>query len=229
MFEDIKASLYKYIVSCKPTIYRYKMDNIEFVYLCIRSKDFAPISTISDYIHWAALAVWFFVFFITSMKSRKFEDLLHTYINLFNILHTNTLSKRFVIQNHQFIINKHKFEHSGHYSKKSLKISKLFYTNIFYHVIQRYIDMNWTKFEDLLHTYINLFNILHWNTTTPHGIKDLNLFWMYLCIVFIAVICITIKSHQSNQTHSTTWRTFIGCKYSSYFKNGDKIFRPNYT
>jgi hypothetical protein len=48
-------------------------------------------------------------------------------------------------------------------------------------------------------------------------VKDLNLFWMYLCIVFIAVICITIKSHQSNQTHSTTWRTFIGCKYSSYF------------
>jgi hypothetical protein len=31
--------------------------NLEFVYLCIRSKDFAPISTISYYIHWAALAV----------------------------------------------------------------------------------------------------------------------------------------------------------------------------
>ena len=30
---------------------------------------------------------------------------------------------------------------------------------------------------------------------------------MYLCIVFIAVICITIKSHQSNPTRSTTWRT----------------------
>jgi len=27
---------------------------------------------------------------------------------------------------------------------------------------------------------------------------------MYLCIVFIAVICFTIKSHQSNQTSSTT-------------------------
>ena len=25
--------------------------NLEFVYLCIKSKDFAPISTISDYIH----------------------------------------------------------------------------------------------------------------------------------------------------------------------------------
>jgi hypothetical protein len=113
------------------------------VSLCIiRFKDFAPIFTISDYIHWAALAVWFFVFFITSMKSRKFEDLLHTY----------------------FI----------------------------------------------------LFNILHWNTTR-HGIKDLNLFWMYLCIFFIAVIWIIIKSHQSNPTRSTTWRTFISCKYSSYF------------
>jgi hypothetical protein len=40
---------------------------------------------------------------------------------------------------------------------------------------------------------------------------------MYLCIVFIAVICIPIKSHQSNQICSTTWPSFIGCKYSSYF------------
>jgi hypothetical protein len=94
--------------------------NLEFVYLCIKSKDFAPISTISDYIHWAALAVWFFVFFITVMKSGMLEVLLHTYF-------------------------------------------------------LQYID------------------------TTTHGIKDLNLFWMYLCIVFIAVICIPIKSHQSNQ------------------------------
>jgi hypothetical protein len=42
--------------------------NLEFVYLCIRSKDCAPISAISYYRHWAALAVWFFVIFITSMK-----------------------------------------------------------------------------------------------------------------------------------------------------------------
>ena len=112
------------------------------MYLCIRSKNFSPISTISDYIHWAALAVWFFVFFITSMKSGMFEDLLHTY----------------------FV----------------------------------------------------LFNIIRWNTT-PHIIKDLILSWMYLCIVFIAVICFTIKSHQSNQTRSTTWRILIGCKDSSYF------------
>ena len=116
--------------------------NLEFVYLCIRSKDFDPISKISDYIHWAALAVWFFVFFITSIKSGMFEDLLHTY----------------------FV----------------------------------------------------LFNILRWNTTT-HSIKDLNLSWIYLCIVFIAVICIPIKSHQSNQTRSTTWQILKSCKYSSYF------------
>ena len=114
--------------------------NIEFVYLCIRSKDFAPISTISDYIQWAALAMWFFVFFITSMKSWMFED--------------------------------------------------------------------W------LHTYFVLFNILLWNSTT-HSIKDL--FWMHLCIVFIAVICIPIKSHQSNQTRSATWQILKSCKYSSYF------------
>ena len=102
--------------------------NIEFVYLCIRSNNFSPISTISDYIHWAALVVWFFVFFITLMKSGMLEDLLHTY----------------------FV----------------------------------------------------LFNIIRWNTT-PHIIKDLILSWR--------------KSHQSNQTRSTTWRTLIGCKDSSYF------------
>ena len=59
--------------------------NLEFVYLCIRSKDFAPISSISYYIHWAALAVWFFVFFITSMKLGMFEVLLHTYFIFSNI------------------------------------------------------------------------------------------------------------------------------------------------
>jgi hypothetical protein len=52
----------------------------------------------------------------------------------------NTLSKRFVVQYHKLIINQHQFEHS----KKSLKISKHLYTNIFYHVSQRYIDINWT-------------------------------------------------------------------------------------
>ena len=58
--------------------------NIEFVYLCIRFKYFASISTISDYIHGAALAEWFFVFFITSMKSGMFEDLLQcTYLFCF--------------------------------------------------------------------------------------------------------------------------------------------------
>ena len=113
--------------------------NIEFVYLCIRSKDFAPISTISDYIQWAALAMWFFVFFITSMKSWMFED--------------------------------------------------------------------W------LHTYFVLFNILRWNTT-PNSIKDLILSWM--CIFCIAVCWITIKSHQSNQTRSTTWQILKSCKYTSY-------------
>ena len=43
-------------------------------------------------------------------------------------------------------------------------------------------------------------------------------YWLYLLISFyLAAICITIKSHQSNQTRSTTWRTFMICKYSSYF------------
>jgi len=84
-------------------------------------------------------------------------------------------------------------------------------------------------FEDLLHTYFILFNIWRWNTTT-HSLKDLNLFWLYLFIVFIANICIAIKSHQSNQTRSTTCRTFLTCKYSSYFIpfcNIQYIYRHN--
>ena len=85
-------SFRKCVCVFEATLTRSKI-NLEFVYLCIRSKDFVPISTISDYIHWAALAVWFFVFFITSMKSGKFEDLLHTYFILFNILHWNTTTQ----------------------------------------------------------------------------------------------------------------------------------------
>ena len=61
---------------------------------------------------------------------------------------TNTLSKRCVVQHHKLIINKDKFEHSRHNSKKSWKISKHLYTNIFYHVSQRYIDINWTHNSD---------------------------------------------------------------------------------
>ena len=33
----------------------------------------------------------------------------------------------------------------------------------------------------------------------------------------LTVICIPIKSHQSNQTRSRTLRSFIGCGYSSFF------------
>ena len=62
-----------------------------------------------------------------------------------------------------------------------------------------------------------LFYFIQYINTTTHSIKDLNLFWLYLCIVFIADICITIKSYQSNHTHSTTWQTLMSCKYSSYF------------
>jgi hypothetical protein len=34
---------------------------------------------------------------------------------------------------------------------------------------------------------------------------------------YLAAICNPIKSHQSNQTRSTTLRTLKSCKYSSYF------------
>ena len=68
---------------------------------------------------------------------------------------------------------------------------------------------------DLLHTSYILFYVLHWNTTT-HSIKDLELFWLYLCVYILSVICIAITSRRSNQTRSTTCRTLICCKYSSY-------------
>ena len=87
MLDD--TSVRKCVCVLAATLTRSKI-NWEFVYLCIRSKDFAPISTISDYIHWAALAVWLFVIFITAMKSWMFEDLLHTYFVLFDILPWNT-------------------------------------------------------------------------------------------------------------------------------------------
>jgi hypothetical protein len=77
-------SFRKCVCVFETTLTRSKI-NWRFVYLCIRSKDFVPISTISDYIHWAALTVWFFVFFITWMKSGMFENLLHSYFVLFNI------------------------------------------------------------------------------------------------------------------------------------------------
>jgi hypothetical protein len=35
-------------------------------------------------------------------------------------------------------------------------------------------------------------------------------------IFYMTVICIPLKSHQSNQTRSTTLRSFIDCEYSSY-------------
>jgi hypothetical protein len=50
-----------------------------------------------------------------------------------------------VVQNHNLIINKHTFENSGHHIKKSLKILKHLYTNIFYHVSLQCIDINWTR------------------------------------------------------------------------------------
>ena len=42
-------------------------------------------------------------------------------------------------------------------------------------------------------------------------------YWCKLFYFYFTVICIPIKSHQSNQTRSTTLRRFISCQYSSYF------------
>jgi hypothetical protein len=38
---------------------------------------------------------------------------------------------------------------------------------------------------------------------------------MYI-LFYLTVICIPVKSHQSNKTCSTTLQSVIGCEYSSY-------------
>jgi hypothetical protein len=41
-------------------------------------------------------------------------------------------------------------------------------------------------------------------------------FQVLIYIFYLTVICFPFKSHQSNQTRSTTLRSFIDCEYSSY-------------
>jgi hypothetical protein len=41
-------------------------------------------------------------------------------------------------------------------------------------------------------------------------------FQVLIYIFYLTVICIPLKSHQSNQTRSTKLRSFIDCEYSSY-------------
>jgi hypothetical protein len=41
-------------------------------------------------------------------------------------------------------------------------------------------------------------------------------FQVVMYFFYLTVICIPIKPHQSNQTRSTTLRSFIGSEYSSY-------------
>jgi hypothetical protein len=73
--------------------------NIEFVYLCNRSKDFAPISTISDYIHWAALAEWFFVFHYIDeiMNVWRLITYLFCFIQYITLKYNYTQYQRFIL------------------------------------------------------------------------------------------------------------------------------------
>jgi hypothetical protein len=41
-------------------------------------------------------------------------------------------------------------------------------------------------------------------------------FQVVMYLFYLTVICIPMQSHQSNQTRSTTLRSFIDCEYSSY-------------
>jgi hypothetical protein len=42
-------------------------------------------------------------------------------------------------------------------------------------------------------------------------------FQVLIYIFYLTVICNPLKSHQWNQTRSTTLRSFIDCEYSSYY------------
>ena len=109
---------------------------------------------------------------------------------------TNTLSKRCVVQHHKLIINKDKFEHSRDHSKKSLKISKHLHTNIFHHVSQRYIDINWTCYGlqfSVDSPYIALSMMADIDTLSIENcqgkiVKFVFLYNMYILVNFVLVL-----------------------------------------
>jgi len=53
---------------------------------------------------------------------------------------------------------------------------------------------------------------LKYNHIEYHSFK----YWCVFLFYF-TVLCLTIKSHQSHQTRSATWRVLISCKYYFYF------------
>ena len=67
--------------------------------------------------------------------------------------------------------------------------------------------------EDILTAYYTLFNMLRCNIFQLHRVSK---FQVVMYIFYLIVICIPMQSHQSNQTRSTTLRSFIDCEYSSY-------------
>ena len=54
---------------------------------------------------------------------------------------------------------------------------------------------------------------LKYNCTHYHKFTFICMEFVYFCL---AAICIAITLHQSNQTRSTTSRTFMNCKYSNF-------------
>ena len=59
--------------------------------------------------------------------------------------------------------------------------------------------------DDLLHICYTLFII------QLHRVSK----FQVMIFFYLPAIWMTIKSHQSSQTRSTTWRIFMSCKYSS--------------
>jgi len=83
------------------------------------------------------------------------------------------------------------------------------------HVINQIMN-GWRLTESVL--YFIQYATLKYNYIEYQSFK-------YWYIFFLTVICIPLKSHQSNQTRSTTLRSLIDCEYSSYlffFKYYDK-------
>ena len=82
MLDD--TSVRKCVCVLAATLTRSKI-NWEFLYLCIRSKDFAPISTISDYIHWAVPAGWWSLCFSLHRWNQECSNTCYILILFYSI------------------------------------------------------------------------------------------------------------------------------------------------
>ena len=93
--------------------------------------------------------------------------------------------------------------------QKLIILYSICYVEIQPHIVSKFLVLIYIFF------YIRLYSICYVEIQ-PHRVSKFHLL-MYIGFFLFYVICIPIKSHQSNQTCSTTLRRFIRCQYSSYF------------